>query len=236
MEEEVFSNFLKKRYEDQLQWFEAKAAAQKRRYHVLQTSVVVISSSMPVMVTMMPPTQNWITASASVMLALGTALLKMLHLPEAWINYRDTAQALRQEMSWMEFQTGVYAELDLPTARRKFIDRVEDILLKESGTWRSTAMTPVMNNNGGQSNPSYGGGGGGGGGYRPQQQQQQSRGDRGDRQSYNNGDRGERGDRQNHGGDRAERQNNGGDRAERQPPPPMQQRVPRSTEVDLENG
>ncbi len=223
MEEEVFSNFLKKRYEDQLQWFEAKAAAQKRRYHVLQTSVVVISSSMPVMVTMMPPTQNWITASASVMLALGTALLKMLHLPEAWINYRDTAQALRQEQSWMEFQTGVYAELDPASARRKFIDRVEDILLKESGTWRNTAMTPQQNNNGGQQNPAYGGGGG----YRPQQQQSRGeRGDRGDRQSNNNGDRGDRGDRQ----------NNGGDRGERQQPPPMQQRVPRSTEVDLENG
>lgn len=235
MEEEVFSNFLKKRYEDQLQWFEAKAAAQKRRYHVLQTSVVVISSSMPVMVTMMPPTQNWITASASVMLALGTALLKMLHLPEAWINYRDTAQALRQEQSWMEFQTGVYAELDPASARRKFIDRVEDILLKESGTWRNTAMTPLPNNNGGQQNPSYGGGsyGGGGGGYR---QPQQQRGDRGDRQSNNNGDRSDRGDRQNNGGDRGDRQNNGGDRGERQQPPPMQQRVPRSTEVDLENG
>lgn len=208
MEEDVFNQFLTKRYHDQLQWFEAKAATQKKRYHALQTSVVVISSAMPVMVTLMPPTQNWITATASVMLAVGTALLKMLHLPEAWINYRDTAQCLRQEQAWMEFQTGPYAEQEPPAARRKFIDRVEDILSKEAGTWRSAAMTPLPNNGSGQQNPVYGTGGGGyrqGGGNG----QQQPRGDRGDR-----------GDRQGGG---------------QQVPPPMQQRVPHS-EVDVGNG
>ncbi len=170
MEEDVFNQFLTKRFNDQLQWFEAKAAAQKRRYHALQTSVVVLSSSLPVLVTTVSPTQNWVTATASVMLAIGTALLKMLHLPEAWINYRDTAQCLRQEQSWLEFQIGAYAELEAPAARRKFIERVEDILSKESGNWRSTAMAPIPN---GSNNayPAYG---------MPQQpnRQQQPRGDR----------------------------------------------------------
>lgn len=169
MEEDVFNQFLTKRFNDQLQWFEAKAATQKKRYHALQTSVVVLSSSLPVLVTTVPPSQNWVTAGASVMLAIGTALLKMLHLPEAWINYRDTAQCLRQEQSWLEFQIGAYAELEAPAARRKFIERVEDILSKESGNWRSTAMTPIPNG----SNNAYPGYG------MPQpNRQQQPRGDR----------------------------------------------------------
>lgn len=170
MEEDVFNQFLTKRFNDQLQWFEAKAATQKKRYHALQTSVVVLSSSLPVLVTTVPPSQNWVTATASVMLAIGTALLKMLHLPEAWINYRDTAQCLRQEKSWLEFQIGAYAELEAPAARRKFIERVEDILSKESGNWRSTAMAPIPN---GSNNayPAYGM-------PQPNRQQQQPRGDR----------------------------------------------------------
>lgn len=186
MEEDVFSNFLTKRYNDQLQWFEAKAAAQKRRYHALQTSVVVISSSLPVLVTTVPVHMNWITATASVVLAIGTALLKMLHLPEAWINYRDTAQCLRQEQSWMEFQTGVYAEIEPPAARKKFVDRVEDILSKESGNWRSTALAPLPNAST-ISNTAYGA---------PPYRQQQPQ-PRGDRQgSYGQQQQQPRGDRQ----------------------------------------
>lgn len=198
MEEDVFNQFLTKRFNDQLQWFEAKAATQKKRYHALQTSVVVLSSSLPVLVTTVPPSQNWVTATASVMLAIGTALLKMLHLPEAWINYRDTAQCLRQEQSWLEFQIGAYAELEASAARRKFIERVEDILSKESGNWRSTAMAPIST---GSNNayPTYG---------MPQQPNRQQQQPRGDRQ-------GGYGDR--HGGGSGQ-----------QIPPPMQQRVPHS--------
>lgn len=180
MEEDVFNQFLTKRFNDQLQWFEAKAATQKKRYHALQTSVVVLSSSLPVLVTTVPPSQNWVTAGASVMLAIGTALLKMLHLPEAWINYRDTAQCLRQEQSWLEFQIGAYAELEAPAARRKFIERVEDILSKESGNWRSTAMAPIPNG----SNNAYPGYGMP---QQPNRQQQQPRGDRQDRQDRQGG-------------------------------------------------
>lgn len=213
MEEDVFNQFLTKRFNDQLQWFEAKAATQKKRYHALQTSVVVLSSSLPVLVTTVPPSQNWVTATASVMLAIGTALLKMLHLPEAWINYRDTAQCLRQEKSWLEFQIGAYAELEAPAARRKFIERVEDILSKESGNWRSTAMAPIPN---GSNNayPAYG---------MPQQpnRQQQPRGDR--QGGYGGGS-----------GDRQDRQDRYGGGSGQQIPPPMQQRVPRS-DVDLGN-
>jgi|GEM_PF-6573341 len=213
MEEDVFNQFLTKRFNDQLQWFEAKAATQKKRYHALQTSVVVLSSSLPVLVTTVPPSQNWVTAGASVMLAIGTALLKMLHLPEAWINYRDTAQCLRQEQSWLEFQIGAYAELEAPAARRKFIERVEDILSKESGNWRSTAMAPIPN---GSNNayPAYG---------MPQQPNRQQQ-PRGDRQGGHGGGSGDRQDRQ-------DRQGGG---SGQQIPPPMQQRVPRS-DGDLGN-
>lgn len=211
MEEDVFNQFLTKRFNDQLQWFEAKAATQKKRYHALQTSVVVLSASMPVLVTTVKVDYNWVTATASVMLAIGTALLKMLHLPEAWINYRDTAQCLRQEQAWMEFQIGPYAEQEAPAARRKFIERVEDILSKESGNWRSTAMTPIST---GSNNayPNYGMP------QQPNRQQQQPRGDRQDRQSGGSGDRQDR--------------QGGGSR--QQVPPPMQQRDPRS-DGDLGN-
>ncbi len=228
----MFNQFLTKRFNDQLQWFEAKAAKQKKHYHALQTSVVVLSASMPVLVTTVKVDYNWVTATASVMLAIGTALLKMLHLPEAWINYRDTAQCLRQEQSWLEFQIGPYEELEAPAARKKFIARVEDILSKESGNWRSTAMAPIPN---GSNNayPTYG---------MPQQtnrqpQQQQPRGDRQDRQGGGSGDRqgGGSGDRQGGGsGDRQDRQGGHGGGSGQQPPPPMQERVPRQ-DVDLGN-
>jgi hypothetical protein len=57
---------------------------------------------------------KWVTAGLSLLLAIGTSVLKAFKFQENWMNFRQVAETLKQEKYFLEAELGPY-----PTALDK---------------------------------------------------------------------------------------------------------------------
>ena len=140
MDRQAFEDYLVNRYEDQINWYRAKASTNKRRYQIFQWCVIVLAAVVPVLVTASPQAATeanstiwWVTVVASVLLAIGTAGIKAFKFQENWINYRSTAERLLQEKYFYDGGISGYGETD--NKESLFVKRVEEIISGESTQW-----------------------------------------------------------------------------------------------------
>src|SRR5690606_31774622 len=96
---------------------------------------IVASAAIPVMVALRaPPGVSAVLGGAS---ALFVGLLSLLHSQENWIQYRDTAEALKKERISFVTQTGAYMGFDDDDALRdELVSRVEGIVSVENQVWQ----------------------------------------------------------------------------------------------------
>ncbi|MCB1023817.1 MAG: DUF4231 domain-containing protein [Acidobacteria bacterium] len=148
MDKNTFEQYVKERYEGQIRWFQAKAAANKRWYQIFQWTVIVLASIVPVLVTAAPSSLEnkysmiwWITVVSSVLLAVGTAGVKTFKFQENWITYRATSERLVQEKFYYDGGVGEYGEAD--DRESLFVKRVESLLSGESSQWVSNQNSQV---------------------------------------------------------------------------------------------
>lgn len=67
------------------------------------------------------------------MLAVGTSALKVFKFQENWLNYRQLAEALKQEKHFYDAGIGAYA--NAPGKHGVFVDRVELLISRENAIW-----------------------------------------------------------------------------------------------------
>ena len=135
MTDEQFDEYLKDRYQDQIDYYGSKAGWNKRIYNWFQWSVIIVSAVMPVLV--ISTTKNeyitWATAGLSLLLAIGTSALKAFKFQENWLNYRQLAETLKQEKHFYDAGIGAYA--NAPDKHAIFVDRVESLISRENAIW-----------------------------------------------------------------------------------------------------
>lgn len=146
MDGNAFAQYVKDRYEDQISWYQGKAAANKRWYQIFQWSVIFLAAIVPVLVTAAPSILDdkystiwWITVVASVLLAIGTAGVKTFKFQENWITYRATSERLTQEKFYYDGGVGEYRETN--DKESLFVKRVEALISGESSQWVSTQVS-----------------------------------------------------------------------------------------------
>jgi hypothetical protein len=138
----AFEKYLVDRYQDQTDWYQAKASVNKKQYQRLQWGVIVLAAIVPVLVTLTsitPDTRGWVwgvTILFSMLLAVGTAGIKTFKFQENWINYRATAERLIQEKIFFDTDIGEYRSVD--DKESLFVERVETIIAGENVGWVST--------------------------------------------------------------------------------------------------
>ena len=76
MTDEQFDEYLKDRYQDQIDYYGSKAGWNKRTYNWFQWSVIIVSSILPVLVVSINEKYKLVAAGLSVVLAIGTSALK----------------------------------------------------------------------------------------------------------------------------------------------------------------
>ncbi len=144
MEASAFKSYLTDRYQDQISWYQRKAATNKSRYQIFQWTVIVLSAIVPVLVALPIKYQveyhQLLTIVVSVFLAIGTAGVKAFKFQENWINYRSTSERLIQEKYYYEGNVGEYSETG--DKESLFVKRVEALLAGESSQWVSTQKSP----------------------------------------------------------------------------------------------
>lgn len=133
MTDEQFDEYLKDRYNDQINYYGSKAGRNKRIYSWFQWSVIIVSSLLPVLVVSIDPKYKLVAAGLSVVLAIGTSALKVFKFQENWLNYRQLAEALKQEKHF--YDAGIGAYLSAPDKHAVFVDRVESLISRENAIW-----------------------------------------------------------------------------------------------------
>jgi len=144
MDQETFRKYLVDRYEDQINWYGAKAGRNKRIYQWFQWGVIVLASILPVLIALPEEYQfeyhRLVTILVSVMLAIGTAAVKTFKFQENWTNYRTTSEALRKEKYFYDAVVGSYGSANDREAL--FVERVESIISGENTVWFTDQKSP----------------------------------------------------------------------------------------------
>lgn len=141
MNDETFEKYLTDRYEDQRKWYSRESRRNKKMYVRIQTTVIALAAVTPALAGAGLANGGelaWVallTAACSLVVAIGTSLLKTFKYQENWRNYRTTSESLKKEMFQYETRTGDYADARDP--REVFVERVELLISRENTFWLS---------------------------------------------------------------------------------------------------
>lgn len=140
MEQEKFSEYLKDRYEDQIGWYDRKAADNQRIFKWLQWAVIVLAAITPILIELkLAGLFGHVPTLTSAIVAILTAGLSTFKYQEHWINYRTTCEALRKEKHFYDAELGDYRTADDKAGL--FVGRVENLISRENTMWVSTQKT-----------------------------------------------------------------------------------------------
>ena len=133
MGKEDFDNYLAKRFEPQVAWYDRKATRYKNYYHWLQWTIVITSAIVPPMIVWMPEDYKLVTVIPSIALTIATSSQKVFKFQEHWINYRAIAEALKKEKHFYDAGANGYASAD--DKKQLFVERTEAIMSRENMSW-----------------------------------------------------------------------------------------------------
>ena len=137
MDEESFSQYLKDRYQDQIDWYDRKAAHNQTIYRWMQWTLIALAAITPILIELDLEALGWLqwATLTSAVVAILTAGMKTFNYQENWINYRTTCETLRKERFFYDAGLGEYAGADDKEAL--FVDRVESLISRENTMWVS---------------------------------------------------------------------------------------------------
>ncbi len=127
MTDEQFQDYLKNRYQQEVEWYEQRASGNKFWYRVFQTTLIIISAIVPILAL---SNLKWPTVVASVLVAILTVLIKTFKFQENWINFRTTCETLKKECHL--FDAGCFEYENTPDKRKLFVERVEALISREN--------------------------------------------------------------------------------------------------------
>ena len=138
MDKEVFKNYIKDRYEQQIEYYSKKSELNKRFYISFQISLIVFSSLTPVLIGIAFCSSDldllkWIPIVTSVLVAIIAGVLKVCSFHENWINFRTTCETLKKEIHF--FKAGVGEYENSRDKEALFVERVESLISRENTLW-----------------------------------------------------------------------------------------------------
>lgn len=131
--EDQFEEYLERRYQGQIEWYNKKSSQNKRYYQWCQWIIIVISASLPGLILIIPAKWEFITVLLSAVLAITTAAVKTFRFQEDWINYRTVAEALEKEKHY--YDAGAIEYAIATNKQQLFVERVEALLSRENSLW-----------------------------------------------------------------------------------------------------
>lgn len=134
-----FDNYIKARYESQLQWYSRSATQNKTWHRRFQVAIAILSATVTVTVALGMSdgaSAAWHVGSltTSAVVTLLVSLQKTLRFHDNWVEYRTTAEDLKRERYYHEFICGDYATAESPD--QLFVERVEELISQQNTRWK----------------------------------------------------------------------------------------------------
>jgi hypothetical protein len=132
------SDYIKKRLELQLNWYDNKAKDNMYRYHKLQILIIGASVLIPIVNVVDGADGNdlivrIVSSILGSMIVGATGILQLTKAQESWIVFRSTAETLKKEYNLYMLKAGDYSDSSLSDDKRDilFIERSESIMAME---------------------------------------------------------------------------------------------------------
>lgn len=134
--------YLKERVKDQEDWMEAKSGSNKKNYQRGKLLVILLSVSIPFLVTLIDEFAyfKYVIALVGVLIAAVEGILSLYDYQNTWINYRQTLEALKREKFFFATKSSVYKK---DSSFQFFVERIETILTMENKNWSESALSEV---------------------------------------------------------------------------------------------
>lgn len=130
--------YLEKRIDHQISWYNKKSTVLKKRHHTIRVIVILISITLPFLTGIMSDKTPYIKiaiAVGSLLIAFFEGISSLYKYQEKWLIYRNTAETLKREKILFLTKSGPYEKSQtLPL----LVTRCEGIMSEENQTWQST--------------------------------------------------------------------------------------------------
>lgn len=150
MTEEKFQDYVKTRYEPEVEWYTKRGNREKWIYMFFQWGLIIMSALTPILITIgdfrapkMPINVDVIqingfqicSITTAFLVAVLAAALKVFHFQENWLDFRATQEKLKTEIHLYTAKLGGYHSAK--DARALFVSHVEGIIRNEIKGWGS---------------------------------------------------------------------------------------------------
>ena len=128
-------DYLKKRLDDQITWYDQKSVCNQKWFKRLQVFQLAAAASIPVIVNYVTDSSDWIRLLVALLgasIAIVSGIIGLYKLQENWLEYRTTCESLRHEKYLYLTKTEPYSADD-PFAL--LVNRVETLISKENTNW-----------------------------------------------------------------------------------------------------
>ncbi len=135
------TDYMEKRVQDQINWFNRKSRCNKRWFYGLKVSEIILALFIPFLSAYITDGCNVLKIAVGligILVAAVTGLITLFKLQENWIQYRTMAEMITQEQYLYLAQAGAYKD---PERFRYFVERIESMLTKENSQWASYVKT-----------------------------------------------------------------------------------------------
>ncbi len=134
--------YMKERVQDQEDWMERKSSSSKKSYQRGKLVVIILSVSIPFLVTLIDVESNfkYVIAGVGVLIAGVEGILSLYDFQNEWINYRQTLEALKREKFFFATKSSIYKR---ESSFQFFVERIETILTMENKNWSENALSEL---------------------------------------------------------------------------------------------
>ncbi|WP_150084424.1 DUF4231 domain-containing protein [Prosthecochloris aestuarii] len=131
--------YLENRLEDQITWYDKKSGVNKLGFIGFQIATLIASASIPVI--SLFSGAIWARLVVAILGSTTTVtagIVALYQFREHWIQYRTTAESLKQEKYRFHTKTEPYSG---ENAFSILVDRVESLVFEENTTWHQRLLT-----------------------------------------------------------------------------------------------
>jgi hypothetical protein len=123
--------FIKKRVDDQIEWYSAQASKNKKFYIAARASVLLMSAAVPIITAYDFSYSNIFLQIFGVSIVCIRSMEDLMKFHENWINYRSTSESLKHE----KYVFISKSDEDQSSEFQNFVLVIENIISQEAVNW-----------------------------------------------------------------------------------------------------
>ncbi len=129
-------DYLQSRIDDQITWYNAKSAHNKRWYYTCQIIVLIAGALIPLLTGYMDDVAwlQYITGTLGGVIVVFQGLMSLKKYKDNWLTYRTTAETLQREK--LMYQTGADPYDTAGEPFKLFVRNAESIMASENQGWK----------------------------------------------------------------------------------------------------